>query len=82
MEQRNVVRCNRCDVNNCRRTDTIEDASKCSSFLALDDFKHPILAHLLADPHKINGLISVLSFANLKIREIGRYPFFKLEVRR
>ena len=82
MEQRNVIKCNRCAVSNCTRAGHIEDSSKCSSFLKLDDLKAPILMHLLAEPWKIKGLTAALSFANLKIRETGRYPFFKLEVGR
>jgi len=78
----NVIKCNRCAVDNCTRADHIEDSSRCSYFMKLDDFKRPMLMHLLAEPKKIKGLMVALSFANLRIREINYYPFFKLEIGR
>ena len=80
VEQRNVIKCNRCAIDNCPRTVHIADASKCSSFLTLDNFKRPILNHLLSEEHKINAVTAVLSSFRLRIREINYYPFFKLEV--
>lgn len=84
--KQNLLKCNKCAVSNCKNWHkdkhgnnicSENDTSKCRSFLPFDSFTLPLLEHLLTE-EKVQDTTDVLNSFGFKIRETGRYPFFKL----
>jgi len=82
MKIRNLVKCNECDVDNCKLINTIMDSSKCTSFEEPSLFKMPIVTHLLSDISKVEYTYRVLKAFNLIVKEIDKYPYLILKVKK
>lgn len=75
MKIRNLIRCNTCEARSCKLYDEIDDSSKCYSFIEAQEFKLPIVVHLLSDSQKSVNTSRVLSRFKIRVKEINKYPY-------
>lgn len=73
-----MIRCNECSVVGCNSYKSTRYAKKCKAFRKVPLTKIPLLLHLLGDENKVNDTVRVLDAFDIKIIEVGRYPYFKL----
>lgn len=71
------VKCNDCGRDKCVSYESVNVSKNCRMFVALPDFKTPLLIHLMEGKKAINTT-KVLEKFGFKIEEIGTYPYFKL----
>jgi len=74
--------CNNCAVSDCSEAMIKKMKSNCVAYIRPEKMKTSLLVHLMADDRKAKACTELLSRFNLKIREWGRYPGFKLEVKK
>jgi len=73
--------CNNCGVDDCNSEFYEKMGTKCSAWRKPSTMKTPLLKHLMCDDVKAINCIKVLNNFKLSLKEISRYPGFKLEVK-
>jgi len=78
----NVIKCNKCAVDNCSMYHDNIDSSLCTSFKELDSFKVPMLIHLLTKEKCVPTVAALLNRVRLRFQDHYDYPYFKLVIDR
>uniref|UniRef100_A0A6M3K4T2 Uncharacterized protein n=2 Tax=viral metagenome TaxID=1070528 RepID=A0A6M3K4T2_9ZZZZ len=78
-----LTKCNICEFPKiCSLIDRISDSTNCRSFIPPKEFKMPMLTHLMMSERNVNETMKLLKKFRFNIREIDKYPFFRLELAR
>ena len=77
----NLTKCNVCEFpTRCKKVDWIQDSSECGSFIEPKSLTVSLLSLLMTDSRKIQDATDLLERFGFRVREIERYPFFRLEL--
>jgi len=71
-----TIECNYCGIKDCQYYKA--KTTSCAMFLPLEEFKLPMLTHLMSNPRKAKVVYELLKRFNIVIKEIEYEPYFKL----